>query len=74
MRGADRRGYLTNVTDEEWLFLLPYLLLSREDKGAQGREICRDQTSFSEFLRVLLELWGLSMESGQEQSRRGGWL
>ena len=43
-------------------------------KGAQRREICRDQTSLNEFLSLLLELWGFSVESGQEQSCRGGWL
>jgi len=35
MRGADRRGYLTDVTDEEWSFVLPYLLLSREDNQSR---------------------------------------
>lgn len=30
MGGADRRGCLTDATDEEWSFVLPYLLLSRE--------------------------------------------
>jgi transposase len=28
---VDRRSYLTDVSDEEWAFVLPYLLLSRED-------------------------------------------
>ncbi len=28
-----RRAYPSDVTDEEWAFLLPYLLLVREDAG-----------------------------------------
>ena len=31
MSEVDRRAYLTDVSDEEWEFVLPYLLLSRED-------------------------------------------
>ena len=30
---ASRRAYPSDVTDEEWMFILPYLLLLREDAG-----------------------------------------
>ena len=30
---ASRRAYPRDVTDEEWAFVLPYLLLLREDAG-----------------------------------------
>ena len=30
---ATRRAYPSDVTDDEWAFLLPYLLLVREDAG-----------------------------------------
>jgi transposase len=36
MGNRDRRGYQTDVTDEEWGFVAPYLALCRED--AQQRE------------------------------------
>lgn len=29
-----RRGYRSDVTDEEWEFVLPYLLVCREDSGS----------------------------------------
>jgi len=35
MSGSVRRGYLTDVSDEEWAFVLPYLLLSREDNKSR---------------------------------------
>ena len=28
-------GYLTDVSDEEWAFVLPYLLLSRVDNASR---------------------------------------
>ena len=28
---VDRQSYLTDVSDEEWEFVLPYLLLGHED-------------------------------------------
>ena len=31
MGNRDRRGYQTDVTDEEWSFVAPYLALCRED-------------------------------------------
>ena len=31
MGNRDRRGYPTDVTDEEWAFVVPYLTLCRED-------------------------------------------
>ena len=31
--GITRRAYLSDLTDDEWGFLLPYLLLMREDAG-----------------------------------------
>jgi hypothetical protein len=34
MGKAERCGYLTDVTDEEWSFVLPYLLLSRGQRVA----------------------------------------
>ena len=33
MGNRDRRGYPTDVTDEEWSFVVPYLALCREDAG-----------------------------------------
>ncbi len=33
MGNRDRRGYQTDVTDEEWFFVAPYLALCREDAG-----------------------------------------
>lgn len=30
---TNRRAYPSDVTDEEWTFVLPYLLLLREDAG-----------------------------------------
>lgn len=33
MSAADRLGYQTDVTDEEWAFVAPYLVLCREDAG-----------------------------------------
>ena len=35
MSEAVRTGYLTDVTDEQWAFVLPYLQLSREDKKSR---------------------------------------
>ncbi len=31
MGNRDRRGYPTDVTDEEWAFVAPHLALCRED-------------------------------------------
>lgn len=31
MSGTNRPGYRTDVTDEEWAFVAPYLALCRED-------------------------------------------
>jgi transposase len=31
MGNRDRKGYQTDVTDEEWAFVAPYLALCRED-------------------------------------------
>jgi|GEM_PF-3343224 len=31
MGEIDRKRYPQDVTDEEWLFVLPYLMLTRED-------------------------------------------
>ncbi len=33
MGNRDRRGYPSDVTDEEWIFVAPYLALCREDAG-----------------------------------------
>ena len=32
-------GYASDVTDEEWEFVLPYLLLSREDSGHREHDL-----------------------------------
>src|SRR5260370_1333247 len=43
MRSVRRRGYPSDVTDEEWEFVLPYLLLCREDSVHREhdlREVC----------------------------------
>ena len=34
-----RKGYPSDVTDEEWWFVLPYLLLCREDAGQRGHDL-----------------------------------
>jgi len=34
-----RVGYLTDVSDEEWAFVLPYLLLSREDNQSRQHDL-----------------------------------
>ena len=34
-----RRAYLTDVSDEEWAFVLPYLLLSREDNASRQHDL-----------------------------------
>jgi transposase len=36
---VDRRSYLTDVSDEEWEFVLPYLLLSREDSRSRQHSL-----------------------------------
>ena len=37
--GKIRRGYPSDVTDEEWWFVLPYLLLCREDAGQREHSL-----------------------------------
>ena len=39
MGDVDRRSYLTDVSDEEWEFVLPYLLLSREDSRSRQHSL-----------------------------------
>lgn len=39
MAKAARTGYLTDVSEEEWAFVLPYLLLSRVDSRARGHDL-----------------------------------
>jgi transposase len=39
MGKAGRSGYLTDVTNEEWAFVLPYLLLSRADSGSLQHDL-----------------------------------
>jgi hypothetical protein len=34
-----RKGYPQDVTDEEWSFVLPYLLLSREDSQSRRHSL-----------------------------------
>jgi transposase len=34
-----RAGYLTDVSDEEWAFVLPYLLLSRVDNASREHDL-----------------------------------
>jgi transposase len=34
-----RRGYPSDVTEEEWWFVLPYLLLCREDAGQREHDL-----------------------------------
>jgi transposase len=41
---ADHRGYPSDVTDEEWAFVLPYLLLYREDSPQRKYDL---QTVFN---------------------------
>ena len=37
--GKVRTGYLTDVSDEEWAFVLPYLLLSRVDNASREHDL-----------------------------------
>ena len=39
MAGRVRVGYPSDVTDEEWAFVLPYLLLSREDSAHREHDL-----------------------------------
>ena len=39
MEKVVRRGYLTDVSDEEWSFVLPYLLLSRSDNASGEHDL-----------------------------------
>jgi hypothetical protein len=42
MGKASRTGYLTDVSDEEWAFvLLPYLMLSRPDQASREHNLER---------------------------------
>jgi transposase len=36
---VERRSYLRDVDDEEWEFVLPYLLLSREDSRSRQHSL-----------------------------------
>jgi transposase len=37
--GKTRKVYPSDVTEEEWWFVLPYLLLCREDAGQREHEL-----------------------------------
>jgi transposase len=39
MGKVGRTGYLTDVSDEEWSFVLPYLLLSRADNASREHDL-----------------------------------
>jgi hypothetical protein len=39
MSKRQRLGYLTDVMDEEWTFVLPYLLLSRVDNASREHDL-----------------------------------
>jgi hypothetical protein len=39
MARVGRRGYRSDVTDEEWAFVLPYLLLCREDSEHREHDV-----------------------------------
>src|SRR5712672_1801932 len=39
MSDTGRGGYPSDVTDEEWAFVLPYLLLCREDSPQRKHEL-----------------------------------
>ena len=39
MSKRHRLGYLTDVTDEEWAFVLPYLLLSKVDNASREHDL-----------------------------------
>jgi transposase len=39
MSGVGRKGYPCDVTDEEWAFVLPYLLLCREDSKHREHDL-----------------------------------
>ena len=36
---VQKTGYSSGMTDEEWLFVLPYLLLCREDSPQREHEL-----------------------------------
>ncbi len=39
MARAAKTGYLTDVSDEEWAFVLPYLLLSKVDSASREHDL-----------------------------------
>ncbi len=39
MQEVDRKSYPQDVSDEEWSFVLPYLLLSREDSRSRKHSL-----------------------------------
>ena len=39
MASKGKVGYPSDVTDEEWAFVLPYLLLSREDSAHREHDL-----------------------------------
>jgi len=39
MSKASKTGYLTDVSDEEWAFVLPYLLLSKVDSASREHDL-----------------------------------
>ncbi len=40
MPEVERKPSPQDVTDEEWTFVLPYLLLSREDSRSRKHSLC----------------------------------
>jgi transposase len=52
-----RRAYLTDVSDEEWALVLPYLLLSREDNASRQHHL----RAFFDAVRYIVKTgnqWG----------------
>jgi hypothetical protein len=39
MDKSEKIGYLTDVSDEEWAFVLPYLLLSKVDNASREHDL-----------------------------------
>ena len=50
--GKVRKGYSSDVTDEQWWFVLPYLLLCREDAGQREHDLRDVLTRCGTWLRA----------------------
>lgn len=78
-----RELYLTDVSDEEWSFVAPCLILMDQEALSRGGAICASIFNALHWLMRAGELWRmlsnelLSWEAVYQQSRRwldAGWL